>query len=198
MKIYIVLYTLFYYNNISTPILLPLPYPISTTQPPLSSPFIIMIRYFTGPANAMMWMCCNPCGLSRSMWLALFKRLYAKLMHRLPLLLQSNEKEIKAMVLEKLVSLASILIRQFGKEKEDRVFFVDMVCTVLTYATVLLCNMPSVDTIPIQQCINSVLAQYDATYMTQVVHDKLTSLRLYAIMHSIQDTHHKLHKLQYI
>jgi hypothetical protein len=147
-----------------------------------------MIRDFTGPANVMMWMCCRVCGLSHSMRLALVKRLYARIMHLLPLLLQSNDKEIKAMVLEKLVSLASILIRQFGKEKKDRVFFVDMVCTVLTYATVLLCNMPPFDTIPIQRCINSVLAQYDATYMTQVVHDKLTSLRLYAIMHSIQDT----------
>ncbi len=186
------MYTLLYYNNISTPILL-LP-----SSPHRGTFVIIMIHGFTGPVNAMMWMCCNPCGLSRSMWLALFKRLYARIMHLLPLLLQSKDKEIKAMALNRLVSLVSVLIIQFEKEEENRMFFVDAVCNMLTYATVLLCNMPSVDTMPIQRCINNVLAQYDATYMTQVVHDKLTSLRLYAIMHGIQDTHYKLHELQHI
>ena len=193
MKIYIVLYTLLYYNNISTPILL-LP-----SSPHRGTFVIIMSHYITGLIYAMMWMCCNPYGLSRSMWLALFKRLYAKLMHQLPLFLNSNEDmKIRVMVLNRLVSLVSVLIIHFEKEDDDHAFFVDAVCNMLTYATVLLCNMPSVDTNPIQRCVNDILAQYDATYMNPEVHDKLTSLRLYAIMHGIQDTHHKLHELQRI
>lgn len=193
MKIYIVLYTLFYYNNISTPILL-LP-----SSPHRGTFVIIMSHYITGLIYAMMWMCCNPCGLSRNMWLALFKRLYAKLMHRLPLFLNSNEDmKIRAMALNRLVSLVSVLIIQFEKEEEDRAFFVDAACNMLTYATVLLCNMPSFDTIPIQKCINDILSQYDTAYMTPEVHDKLTSLRLYAIMHGIHDTRHLLCELQRI
>ena len=102
----------------------------------------------------------------------------------------------RVVVINNLVSLATNLIRQFGEEKENRAFFVDMVHSILAYTSLLLRDMPTFDTSHIQQCVNEVLLEsYDITYMTPKVHDVLISLRLYIIMHDICVTHQRIRKL---
>ena len=88
----------------------------------------------------------------------------------------------RVVVINNLVSLATNLIRQFGEEKENRAFFVDMVHSILAYTSLLLRDMPTFDTSHIQQCVNE-------------VHDVLISLRLYIIMHDICVTHQRIRKL---